>query len=222
MRINSGINGLDDVLEGGLPFPSTILVAGDTGSGKTTFGLQFLVEGAKNDEKGLFFTTISEPVSWMLRFASRWTFMEQSYIDNQIKYVELAPVLRKAKHYDEVLEYIDAMINEVMPKRIVLDPVSAIKNIFPEDYRMFLMDLSIKLKNWQTVTLLTGEFDNNDKYPLDVAYTTDGVIILYNRRELMGRQRSLEVLKMRGTNHVSGDSPMDVTYDGITIYPKES
>jgi len=66
-RIPSGIPGLDDMVEGGLPFPSVVLVAGSAGTGKTTFSLQFLFAGAEKDEQGLFFTTLSEPTHWMLQ-----------------------------------------------------------------------------------------------------------------------------------------------------------
>jgi circadian clock protein KaiC len=46
-RVKSGINGLDEMMQGGLPFPSTVLVAGSAGTGKTTFALQFLAQGVK-------------------------------------------------------------------------------------------------------------------------------------------------------------------------------
>jgi len=60
-RMETGIPSLDEMMEGGFPFPSTILVAGAAGTGKTTFALQFLAQGAKQGEQGLFFTTLSEP-----------------------------------------------------------------------------------------------------------------------------------------------------------------
>ncbi|MBU1913849.1 MAG: KaiA-binding protein, partial [Candidatus Thermoplasmatota archaeon] len=58
-RIESGIPGLDEMIEGGFPFPSVILVAGGAGSGKTTFAQKFLFAGADKGEQGLFFSTLS-------------------------------------------------------------------------------------------------------------------------------------------------------------------
>ena len=52
IRLTSGIPGLDDMIEGGFPFPSVILVAGPAGTGKTTFALKYLCEGAKKGEQG--------------------------------------------------------------------------------------------------------------------------------------------------------------------------
>ena len=55
-RIKSGIFGLDDLVQGGIPKNSIVLVSGEAGSGKSIFGLQFLVQGAKNNEKGIYVT----------------------------------------------------------------------------------------------------------------------------------------------------------------------
>ena len=222
IRMTSGISGLDTMIEGGYPYPSTVLVAGTTGSCKTTFGLQFLARGAAEGEQCLFFTTLSEPVQWMLRFASRWNFFDKSKIGNEIKYVELGPTLRDSKNFKDVLDYINEIMTDVMPQRVVIDPVTVVGNFFPSDYRLFLLDLSVMLKNWQTVTLLTGEINETEQFPLEVAYTTDAVILLSNNRKEIARHRSLEILKMRGTHHTVGENAMDVNYSGLTIYPKAS
>ena len=60
-RMESGIKGLDPLIEGGFPFPSVVLVAGPAGTGKTTFAQKFLFSGADKGEKGLYLTTLSEP-----------------------------------------------------------------------------------------------------------------------------------------------------------------
>ncbi|MBM4237555.1 MAG: hypothetical protein FJ151_03620, partial [Euryarchaeota archaeon] len=64
-RIPSGIPGLDEMIEGGFPFPSVILVSGTAGTGKTTLALKFLCQGAERGERGLYITTLSEPTQWM-------------------------------------------------------------------------------------------------------------------------------------------------------------
>ncbi|HIJ16564.1 MAG TPA: hypothetical protein HA364_02140, partial [Thermoplasmata archaeon] len=68
-RLYSGIPGLDDMIEGGFPFPSVVLVAGSAGAGKTTFAQKFLFSGAEKGEQGLYISTLSEPAQWMLRYA---------------------------------------------------------------------------------------------------------------------------------------------------------
>ncbi len=215
-RIPSGIPGLDDMIEGGFPFPSVVLVAGSAGTGKTTFSLQFLFAGAENGEQGLFFTTLSEPTHWMLQYSSNFSFVKKEYFGNLIRYVDLGSMLNRP--IDEILNYINEKIAETMPQRIVIDPVTIIGNIVKENYRKFLFDLTNSLKSWQAVTLLTGEVRPGEMYPVEVSYAADSVILLSLKAEGNARRKYLEVLKMRGTDHRTGAYPVSITReDGFVV-----
>lgn len=221
LRVGTGIPGLDDMVEGGLPFPSTHLLAGSPGSGKTTFCLQFLFEGAKRGEKGLYLTTLSEPTNWMIRFTSRFSFVDKNAIGKDIAYFDLGPYF-KSKYppedrYETLKRVIEDKIVEQMPQRIVIDPITSVENILKDSYREFLFDLSQSLKNWQAVTLMTGETTPTNPYPMEPAYTTDGIIILYHLEHPDGRRRYIEVLKMRGTDHMTGKHMVDISEDGLSV-----
>jgi circadian clock protein KaiC len=217
-RVKSGINGLDEMMQGGFPFPSTVLVAGSAGTGKTTFALQFLAQGVKDGEQGIFFTTLSEPTQWMLRFVTHFTFLDKDSFGRQIKYVDLGPFLRKERDPEKLLTYIDDQISEHMPQRIVIDPVSVIGSLIKTDYRMFLYDLSTHLKNWRAISILTGEVLPQEPYPVEISYIVDSVILLSLGLTSEGsRRKYLEILKMRGTQHATGQHLMDVSADGITV-----
>lgn len=219
MRKESGIKGMDEIIEGGFPFPSSILVAGGIGCGKTIFALQFLFEGAKKGEQGLYFTTFSEPVQWMMKFSSRFSFIDRKLIGNKVKYVDLGTHLENMQNADEILDIINREVEKTLPQRVVIDPINVIKNVMHSDYRIFLYKLSASMKNWNAVTILTGEIEPNSPYPLTEAYTMDGVILLtYSIKESKGT-RDLEVIKMRGTNHVHGEHRFEITEDGIVVYP---
>jgi circadian clock protein KaiC len=215
VRIESGIPGLDEMLEGGFPFPSTILIAGHPGTGKTTFALQFLFDGAKRGEQGLYFTTFSEPTQWMLRFTSRYSFVNKDYLGKEIKYLDLSTTIKRQPH--KLLDFIEDKIAEIMPQRIVIDPISVVDNLLNLNYREFLYDLSASLKNWQAVTILTGESKPMEDYPLEIAYTADGVIILYNIEYEDGRRKFLEILKMRGSDHTTGKHAVDLSSNGFSV-----
>jgi len=223
VRLSTGIPGLDEMVEGGYPFPCTVLVAGGTGTGKTTFALQFLADGARKGEQGLFFTTFSEPTQWMLRFASRHKFINKDDFGDKIRYVELGPIIKQARDQEatsnSIIEYIEGAIMETMPQRIVIDPVTIVGSIFTEKYREFLYDLTQTLKNWQAVTILTGEVLPSEPYPLEVAYTSDGIVLLYFEKQDEGRRRFVEVLKMRGTAHMTGWQAADLTENGFEVHP---
>ena len=217
-RVKSGINGMDEMMRGGFPFPSTILVAGSAGTGKTTFALQFLAQGVREGEQCIFFTTLSEPTQWMLRFVTHFTFLDKDSFGRQIKYVDLGPFLRKERDPEKLLAFIDDQISEHMPQRIVIDPVSVIGGMIKTDYRMFLYDLSTHPKNWRAVSILTGEVMPNEPYPVEISYIVDSVILLSLGLTSEGtRRKYLEILKMRGTQHTTGQHLMDVSQDGITV-----
>ena len=107
--------------------------------------------------------------------------------------------------------------NEQMPQRIVIDPITIVGSLLGASYRAFLFDLSTSLKNFQAVTLLTGEVKPDEDYPLEVAYTSDGIILLSNKYEENGRRRFMEVLKMRGSDHITGRHMADISQDGYSI-----
>lgn len=217
VRICSGINGLDEMIEGGFPFPSVILVSGSAGTGKTTFAQKYLFSGAKMDQQGLYFTTLSEPTQWMLRYSSKFGFINPSFFGKEIIYHDLGAMIRDASAQD-LLTTIDEKIAEVMPQRVVIDPITVVGTMLRKGYRTFLFDLVNRLKNWQATTILTGEVKPGEMYPPEIAYAVDGVILLMMSEESDARRKYLEVLKMRGTDHLTGKQSIDITTeDGIVI-----
>jgi circadian clock protein KaiC len=218
VRLKSGIPGLDDMMEGGFPFPSTILVAGGAGTGKTTFALQFLAKGALEGEQGLFFTTLSEPTPWMLRFVSRFGFIDKSHFGKLMKYVDLGPFLTENHQPADILEHIEDQIGEHMPQRIVIDPLTVIGDTLTGSYRTFLYDLTCRLKNWQAVSVLTGEVLPGQSYPIELSYVVDTLILLSTDLSPEGtRRKFLEILKMRGTNHITGKHLVDLSSKGFVV-----
>ncbi len=216
-RISTGVNGLDEMVAGGFPFPSVALVAGGAGTGKTTFAMSFLTEGARKGEQGLFFTTLSEPTQWMLRYASQFDFIDKDYFGDEIKYQDIGLLLQK-EGYEELLDFIDDKIAEVMPQRIVIDPITVVGTFFEEEYRSFLFELTNLLKNWQAVSVLTGEVSPGESYPKEITYAVDSVVLLSMVEEEGSRRKYLEVLKMRGTDHTTGRQPISITTeDGIVV-----
>jgi len=216
-RLYSGIPGLDDMIEGGFPFPSVVLVAGSAGAGKTTFAQKFLFSGAEKGEQGLYISTLSEPAQWMLRYASQFEFAKPEFYGKEVVYYDLGTELRKHSG-SEILDLIDTKIAEVMPTRIVIDPITVVGTMMKDDYRIFAFDLTTRLKNWQAVTLLTGEVRPGEMYPAEISYAVDGVILLMLSDEGDARRKYIEVLKMRGTNHLTGKQSVDITRkDGVIV-----
>ena len=217
IRRSSGTPGLDEMISGGFPFPSVLLVAGSAGTGKTTFAQKFLFEGAKNGEQCIFFTTLSEPTQWMLRFSSQFEFVDPEYFGREIIYIDIGHDIRESGPH-EILDILDEKIAAIMPQRIVIDPITVVCDFIENNYRTFLFDLVTRLKNWDCVTVLTGEVAPGQLYPPEIAHAVDGIILLMYSHEGDERRKYIEVLKMRGTNHVTGKQSIDITTEeGIVV-----
>jgi len=215
-RIPSGIKGLDSLIEGGFPAPSVILISGSAGSGKTTMAFQFLLEGARRGERGLYISTLSERTEWMLRFMSTYNFFEPKYFeDGTLIYEDIGRDLADMDDMKIIIK-INEIIAEHTPQRIVIDPINVVNN-YVNNYRQFLFELVTLLKNWSAVTLLTGEVKEGEKYPEDVAYTADGIISLIMKSEGDVIKRYVQILKMRGTRHSMSNHPLEITEDGIEV-----
>lgn len=220
--VPSGIKGLDSVLNGGFNHPSTILVAGTAGAGKTTFVMQSLVNAARMGETCLFISAISEPVAMMESFISSYSFFDYSLLEQKkIRLFNIEKDLLQGGAPD-VIRFIEEKIRMYKPTWLVIDPVTVIADSRPDelDKRLFIFELLTRMKSWNLLVLLTGEFslDNLKKSPL--SYLMDG--ILYIKEETTGEksERYLSIIKMRGKKYVSGRHTYKISSDGITVFPR--
>ncbi len=219
-RKSTGIMGLDEMTQGGFPHPSCMLVVGEAGVGKTTFCLQFLSEGARKEENCLYFTTLSEPPIWVMRFTSGFSFIDHSLIGANFRYLDLGAQLKKMRQPEDILEFIESKVSQFDADRIVIDPINIVRYYFQtvNEYRSFLYDLSVSMKGWNAITILTREVVEVKDYLGHETYTSDGVIKLFYRREAGERTRFIEVVKMRGTDHNTTEQLFSITTDGIDIF----
>ncbi|UCC92693.1 MAG: hypothetical protein JSW25_08515 [Thermoplasmata archaeon] len=219
-RIESGIPGLDEMIEGGFVLPSAVLIAGAPGTGKTTMAVQSLFYGAKKGETGMFITAISEP-NWVVqKFLSSFQFFDQNLIDlGRVVFVDVGAALR-----DDPKQVLDAIQNEVdrySPNRLVIDPVSVMRIAIDDDrkYREFLHDLITYMKAFNCVTYLTAEFDFTSITTAMEGYMVDCILLLSYPREENTRRKYMEVLKMRGTKHLTGEQSVDIDKSGFIVQP---
>ncbi len=212
-----GIPGLNELIKGGLPVPSLILVAGDVGAGKTTLCTQFLCQGASLGEPCLFFLAFSGSPEWASKLASTYDFVNKAHIGREISYIELE--IDKASGPAPLLEDIESKMANFSPRRVVIDSLSGIGDLLKDDYRQFLHSLSGIIKDQRAVAMVTGDSAHSAPYPVEVAQVADGIILLQNAEVDNVRKRSIEVLKMSGTAHQLGKHAVDISAKGLTVYP---
>lgn len=222
-RVSSGIKNLDILIEGGFEKNSTNLIAGDPGSGKTIFGVQFLVDGIKKGEKCLYITFEEKRQDFFLNMKKIGFNLEKPEKEEKFFFIEYTPEKVKTM-LEEGGGIIETLILRKKIKRVVIDSMTSFALLFENDLdkRGSLLSLFNMLKKWQCTTLLTyeGNTQDNKIAPDILELESDSIIIFYLKRGKKERERYLEVLKMRGTKHSSELYGFSIGKEGIIINKK--
>src|ERR1700684_364155 len=92
-KLPSGVQGLDEIMGGGLPEFSFNIIAGSPGCGKTTLAHQIVFANATVERPALYFTVLGEPALKMLRYQQQFTFFDAAKLNNAVRFVNLRPAL---------------------------------------------------------------------------------------------------------------------------------
>lgn len=225
-RVRTGIRGLDELVEGGFEKGSTVLLVGSAGTGKTLFGLQFLVEGAeKYGEPGIFIS-FGEERQNLYKHASGfgWDF-EGLEKKGLLKVLEYKPS-QVEKLMKEGGGQIRAQIRAMNAKRLVIDSITSYGLLFKDERqkRENTLEFLELLKKWGCTSLIISELPPKvaEIKEGSMAFLTDAIISLYyTKEEEKGiRVHSCEILKMRGTRHTNKLLALGFEKDGLAIYPE--
>ena len=214
---------LDQILGGGLHERSVTVIAGEPGSGKTIFCLQFLFHLAQQGKRTVYFTTLSEPALKLIRNMQAFTFFDERLIQDRITFVDLGSTLRtKDIQGSDVMQAIAARVEELDPDLVVIDSFKAIHDFLgtTKESRAFVYDLAVQTAAWGAATLLVGEYSQEEIVREAEFAIADGILRFSNRRYELTTVRELEVLKLRGANHMSGVHFFEIGASGLTIYPR--
>ncbi len=216
-RVPSGIPGLDELVEGGFPKSSAILVAGGTGTGKTTFLSQFIWEGLKRGENCLF-VTLEETPEEIKGDAAVFGWDFETYEQNgQLRIEYFDPF-----ELGDLANRLADMIKMNNYARVAIDS-TALFGLYVNDLykiRKILYKLIESVKSTGATILLSTEIPENSnqlsRFGVE-EFVCDGVVVLYYLGIGEGVFRNIEVRKMRRTNHKNGTFPMEITDDGIIV-----
>ncbi len=231
MRIRTGIQGFDEIVQGGLIQNRVYIVAGPPGAGKTTFGIHFLVQGAKEGERGLYVSLTEDPRN-IIEDMSGYSFNLKRYtLAGLILFVDMGPLSiqymnaiknrekMRSTYAEEVFKKISTLVKMKGVKRIVIDSVLTLKygSGGEEDQNREIARFFRSLKDLKATTLILSEMTDLSNYSPE-HYMAHGVIFLHNFLNGNTMTRALQVIKMRGTRHDCDMHKMEITSEGIRVF----
>lgn len=230
-KTNTFIPGFDEISNGGIPQGRTTLVTGTSGSAKTIFAIQFLIEGIRQSKEPAVFVTFEETPFDIIRNVKSFGWDLQQFVnEGLLAFVDCSP---EPNDDDLITGDFDLMallvrvkhaVTKVSAQRISIDSVSALFNHFSDAkmVRQLLFRISAELKSLNLTTVITAE-RTEDYGPVGrfgvEEFVVDNVIMLRNRLEMEKRRRTIEILKYRGTPHQKGEFPFTISDSGIEVLP---
>jgi circadian clock protein KaiC len=222
-RIATGVAGLDLVLNGGLEPGAVVVLAGAPGTGKTILAQQICFAAATAENKCIYYTTMSEPHTKLVRHLEPFTFFDPASLGSAVEHIHLGDFLRPAR-----TDGLQALVSEIVrkaldeePAIIVIDSAKMLREFADDgELRSALFDLIGRLSQTGTVLLLVGEY-TPEELGGDIEFSlADGILQLaYESREPVDR-RWLRVTKMRGGSHRPGKHTFRIGADGIEVFPR--
>jgi KaiC/GvpD/RAD55 family RecA-like ATPase len=222
-KVEVGIPGLDEVLKGGVREGASVLITGPPGTGKTILGIQFIVEGAKKGEAGIYIT--SEETIDDLRLYAEALGLDMKKFEKEglITLIQQSILPKKLMSIATPL----TIIKSKKIKRVVLDSITLFEYMHVSgemDYRKEVLDFVLKMKE-SNVTLLTiaeksiANINDIEYKPEDFLF--EGLIVMTKIRKAQSFEHCLYVAKMRGQDHLKTIVPFKIGAKGIEVYPKQ-
>jgi KaiC/GvpD/RAD55 family RecA-like ATPase len=236
--IQTGVPGVDKILGGrGIPRGHTILVNGGPGSGKTTFGIQFLYQGVTEyNQPGLYVTLDEDPSDIKANMVAYGWDLDRLEEEIKLIFVNVSPVRvitteraglvqlgMKEFKLVKLLEAVKQGIDEIGAQRVVIDPVTMFMLQYPDETERIhaMRDLIADLRKTGCTHLLISELRGTGlerEYQFE-EYLSQGVILLRTIIKADKLIRTFQVEKMRGVDVDTQPRPYEIGEDGIEVYP---
>ncbi len=225
-RTPTGIPGLDELIGGGFPRNSVILLAGTCGAGKTIMSAQFLYTGAsQHNEPGIYVTFEEEPESIRQTMETFGWDIRKLEEENKFKFISIDPTLIKG-FAEELVVALAEDVSDMGVKRVVFDSITYYALFFrdPYEFRKNLSYLRKRMTRMGCTVIMTSEMPYEKpelgRFTIE-EFVADGVIVLYYLRTDHLRHRALEILKMRKSKHSSRLHAFEITDKGVVVHPAE-
>lgn len=235
MKLKTGIPGMDDILNGGIPERNVVLLSGGPGTGKTIFGQQFLWYGLQNNEPGIYVALEEHPVQVRQNMATFGWNVKGFEEDGKFALVDAFTAgVGKSKEFEkyivqdlgdvrELLDVLRQAIKDLNAKRVVIDSVTTLYINKPSVARSVILQLKRFLAGMGCTSIFVSQISVGERGfgGPGVEHGVDGIIRL-DLDEIDGElKRSVIVWKMRGTSHSMKRHLFEITSRGIVVYPEK-
>jgi len=214
-RVSSGISGFDELCEGGFAANSTNLVIGESGTGKTTFMLQFLYAGAIVHSEGGIFISFGQNAEEISESADSFGWSLSKAYSN-LKVASINP----QKSLRAIGEEIRGLISESGAKRVCIDCLELVIADKETEMLEFVLELFKSIKKAGVCAIISyNAKENSDNRELEVIKSlADGIIQLLPSWSDEETDRALRIVKMRETAHSRGHNLFEITDKGMIVY----
>jgi circadian clock protein KaiC len=229
-KIETGIEGFENLSMGGIPEGRTTLVVGSAGSGKTIFSLELLWRGITQFNRNGVFITCEEHGADVLRNVKKmgWDLAEMIG-EGRMMLIDASPepgTHVEAGKYDlqGLMTQIIYAVDKIGAKLVVLDSLGALFSQFHDAFliRQELFRISDELKQKGVTSIFTAErleeYGPVSRHGVE-EFVSDNVVVLRGVLEQERFRRTMQILKYRGAAHHKGEYPFTITTKGISIYP---
>ena len=236
-KVRTGIPGFDTIISGGLREGRPIVVCGPPGSGKTTFGLQYLYSGAKDfDEPGVF-VTLSQSAEEISKDCKQFGWDIQDLMAQgklliidarpfkiQEGFIALDESLYRGESvpFEHLTQLILSGIKRVDAKRLVVDSLTVLGMQYSNNFymRQGMQGLMQALEDYECTSILVTELPHKDEIPVEW-YVASGIVMMQHVRKEDTMERTIQVLKLRGVRHDDQIYPLKLDENGLRVlHPK--
>jgi circadian clock protein KaiC len=219
-RLPTGISGVDEILHGGLLKAGVYLVRGAPGAGKTILANQICFHHVSTGGKAAYVTLLAESHARMLENMAEFSFFRADAVPESVYYVSAFAAL-KDRGLPGVTELLAAEIRARKVELLILDGLVTASEAAGsvQELKLFVSELQVYSSLMGCTILLLNSVSAHDHVTPEQTMV-DGILRL--RHELVGsrHERTLEVVKFRGSATIGGSHAMRITEDGIVVFPR--
>ncbi|WP_433290821.1 RAD55 family ATPase [Actinoplanes sp. CA-030573] len=222
-RLGSGRPRLDAILGGGLINPSIALIAGLPGSGKTVLAQQYAFANGTDQLPAVYLSTVAEPLSKILYFGEALSFFEPGRVGRSVLFEDLGGEL-ESDGLTGILSRITGLVERRPCSLLIIDSFRALRYraVGEREFESFVHQLAGRLAATGTMALWLGEYRRDELEGCPEFAVADAAVLLATEDSGQRGSRDLRVLKLRGSDFLSGAHAYRIESAGIRVFPRLS